>query len=300
MKLFKLLFVFTLMLFASTALAAEPWNHGFLGYDDGTNHCGRESYYDVIGSNTWHSYSFDLMSLDPKPVFIEAINIGGLGWDFNGYWDNVSILVDGVEKVSDGSFSYPYLKGWRRDGGGRGKYLTDDKDIGGSHGTVFHYQRSESGYDGGYIRAGKSLNLEVSGARSVVVSGDVYLISHSLQNPGGWCCVYDCGFAGAGDYAGEIQIVYQTAEEAYNPDYISNAIQDLPDECFINNASNEKKTFANKLKAVQDLIDGGEYQQAVDKLLNDILPKVDGNWIDCPEADGIVTMVEGLIEYLER
>lgn len=84
---------------------------------------------------------------------------------------------------------------------------------------------------------------------------------------------------------------------------IDDLIQSLPDGAFKNNGKNRKKTFANKLGAVQKMIDEGRYEEAMDKLLNDIRAKLDGgdgnDWITDPDAaadllDRIDTLVNCL------
>lgn len=82
-------------------------------------------------------------------------------------------------------------------------------------------------------------------------------------------------------------------------DDINDYIQNLPDNCFKNNPENRKNAFENKLNAVQNMIDNGDYQGAIDKLLNDILDKVD-KWITCPGAQqDLYDMINSLIAYLQ-
>ena len=85
---------------------------------------------------------------------------------------------------------------------------------------------------------------------------------------------------------------------------INEYIQDLDDECFKENPSNMKKAFGNKLDAVQRLLDEENYQEAIDKLTNDIRAKMDGDgsndWIICPNAQEDLTgMIDALIDCLE-
>ena len=58
------------------------------------------------------------------------------------------------------------------------------------------------------------------------------------------------------------------------PTTINEYIQALSDDCFSKNAKNQKKTFENKLTEVQQMIDAGYYQDAINKLVHDIRPKV--------------------------
>jgi Tol biopolymer transport system component len=88
------------------------------------------------------------------------------------------------------------------------------------------------------------------------------------------------------------------------PAAIDNYIGDLPDNCFKNNAKQRKNAFHNKLMEVQDLIDAGYYQEAINKLSHDIRGKVDGigknNWIICSYArEELTAVIDSLIEYLE-
>jgi len=53
-------------------------------------------------------------------------------------------------------------------------------------------------------------------------------------------------------------------------------IQDLPDEYWKKPAQNRKDTICNKLTALQDLINEGNFEEAYDKLLYDIKPKLTG------------------------
>lgn len=102
------------------------------------------------------------------------------------------------------------------------------------------------------------------------------------------------------DRDGNLEIYYKHI--VFSTDDIDDYIQALPDDCFKN--ANNKNTLSNKLSVVQNLIDDGKYQQAINKLENDILPKVDGvgsnDWVTCPDAqDDLVAMMHSLIEYLE-
>lgn len=89
---------------------------------------------------------------------------------------------------------------------------------------------------------------------------------------------------------------------------IDDYIQNVPDECFKNNPANRKNTLHLKLTEVQTLIDNGEYQAAINKLQNDIRPKMDGSlggnpnndWITCPGAQAdLCAMIDALIAYLQ-
>ncbi len=87
-------------------------------------------------------------------------------------------------------------------------------------------------------------------------------------------------------------------------DKIIEYILGLDDDCFKNNADNRKNALVNKLEEVRTMINDGDYEGAIDKLLNDIRPKMDGegknDWIICEEAQNDLTgMIDELIEYLE-
>ncbi|MEE9151551.1 MAG: hypothetical protein V3U20_06945, partial [Thermoplasmata archaeon] len=87
-------------------------------------------------------------------------------------------------------------------------------------------------------------------------------------------------------------------------DKIIEYILGLPDECFKNNAEQRKNALVNKLEEVRQMMIDGDYQGAIDKLTNDIRPKMDGegknDWIICKNAQQDLTrMIDQLIEYLE-
>ncbi len=87
-------------------------------------------------------------------------------------------------------------------------------------------------------------------------------------------------------------------------DKIIEYILGLDDDCFKNNADNRKNALVNKLEEVRKMINEGDYEGAIDKLLNDIRPKMDGegknDWIICEDAQNDLTgMIDELIEYLE-
>jgi sugar lactone lactonase YvrE len=87
------------------------------------------------------------------------------------------------------------------------------------------------------------------------------------------------------------------------PGSIDDYIQNLPDDCFKNNADQRKNALHEKLLEVQALIDAGDYQAAIDKLSHDIRPKVDGegknDWITCADDQArLIAMIDALIAYL--
>jgi hypothetical protein len=89
---------------------------------------------------------------------------------------------------------------------------------------------------------------------------------------------------------------------------VDDCVQNLPDDAFRNNPEKRKNAFSEKLGEVIGLVDAGEYQEAIDKLRNDVRAKADGHvdgnprndWITDPEAqEEICTMIDDLIAYLE-
>jgi len=85
-------------------------------------------------------------------------------------------------------------------------------------------------------------------------------------------------------------------------------IQGLPAGAFEKNAKQRKNALHNKLEAVIDLIDAGEYQQAIDKLQDDIRAKADGSlggnpnndWITDPTAQQeICAMIDDIVANLQ-
>ena len=82
-------------------------------------------------------------------------------------------------------------------------------------------------------------------------------------------------------------------------DDISDIIDALPDEAFTN--KNHDKALINKLNALQNMIDAENYQGAIDKINNDIIPKVD-DWMTeeyAEEEAEIIQMLLDLVDYLE-
>ncbi len=85
-------------------------------------------------------------------------------------------------------------------------------------------------------------------------------------------------------------------------------IHSLPTDAFKNNPTNRKNAFSNKLDEVWDMIEAGEYEEAIDKLEQDIRAKADGSlggnpsndWVTDPDAqEDICELVDELISYLE-
>jgi hypothetical protein len=106
-------------------------------------------------------------------------------------------------------------------------------------------------------------------------------------------------------------ITVLTAEEAIWE--INDYIQSLSDEAFVNNPAQHKNALYEKLieneegEAVLQLVEAGMYQEALEKLQNDIRSKCDGSvggisandWITDPEIQTeLIAMIDPLIDYL--
>jgi len=78
----------------------------------------------------------------------------------------------------------------------------------------------------------------------------------------------------------------------------------LPDEAYWKNPDQRGNTLSNKLDEITIMIDAGEYQDAIDKLQNDLRPKMDGNpspedWIiDSTVQVVLCRMIDALTGYL--
>ena len=116
------------------------------------------------------------------------------------------------------------------------------------------------------------------------------------------------GFQNATDF-GDIVISGFNPEDAIED--IDDYIRELPESAFENNAEQHKNALYEKLieneegDAILQLIEAGLYQEALEKLQNDIRPKCDGDpsppdWITDPTAqEELLEMIDALIEYLE-
>lgn len=135
------------------------------------------------------------------------------------------------------------------------------------------------------------------------VFGNTYSGTHTATKPAGtytyWFCMGNRG-GGHGWFdvcVGSDDIVVEEAC-TLSVESINTYIMNLDDSAFKNNADNRKAALENKLDAVQTLIDGGNYEDAIDKLTNDILAKMDGgnnDWITDTEAQADL---QGLIDDL--
>jgi Tol biopolymer transport system component len=103
-----------------------------------------------------------------------------------------------------------------------------------------------------------------------------------------------------------MEITILSEEEAITT--VDDNIQDLSDDAFKINPDQRKNALSEKLDEVIGLIEAGEYQEAIEKLQNDIRAKADGyvdgnpvnDWITDPdEQQELCMMVDDLIAYLE-
>ncbi len=91
---------------------------------------------------------------------------------------------------------------------------------------------------------------------------------------------------------------------------LNSSIQGLPDSAFNKNAKERRKALSNKLNAVLNQINSrGAYQGAIDKLNDDIRPKMDGcmegnpedDWIiDCPAQNEFTKAISKIIAELNK
>jgi hypothetical protein len=129
---------------------------------------------------------------------------------------------------------------------------------------------------------------------------------HAYSAPGNYTVtlniIDDDGGAGT-----DTRIIIVISSEEAIP-VVNDSIQDLPDDAFKTNPDKRKNAFSEKLGEVLELIDAEAYQEAIDKLQNDIRAKADGyvdgnpknDWITDPEAqEEICTIIDDLVAYLE-
>jgi hypothetical protein len=92
-------------------------------------------------------------------------------------------------------------------------------------------------------------------------------------------------------------------------DDINSYIQSLPESAFGKEAGNQKNVLSSKLTEVGNKIASGSYNDAINKLQNDIRAKADGSlggnpkndWITDPEAQQeMCQMIDKLISTLQR
>lgn len=214
-----------------------------------------------------------------------AADSGYNNWDSNG---------DRLVKIDINTFSYTEvgLTGWDIDGLGMSP---DGILYGVDSGTLLQVDKNTGmvtpiGYLGGsgFYAITFSPDGIMYGANT---NGDIYTI-----DPGTAVVSYVCSTG--------FPYVAGLSFAPLMPDDIDDYIQDLPDQCFKNNADQRKNAIHNKLIEVQALIDAGDYLEAYNKLIHDIIPKLDGegnnDWIICPNSQiELLKMIDELIEYLE-
>jgi len=94
-------------------------------------------------------------------------------------------------------------------------------------------------------------------------------------------------------------------ENGANLFLLSDYIQTRPNEAFKDNSQQRKNALRNKLEEVFAKIENREYQDAVNKLQNDIRTKADGDptaedWIISPTAqEQICDIIDELISYFK-
>jgi hypothetical protein len=90
---------------------------------------------------------------------------------------------------------------------------------------------------------------------------------------------------------------------------LNSSIQGLPDSAFDKNSQQRKKALSNKLNAILNQINSGAYQGAIDKLNDDIKPKMNGcvggdpkdDWItDCPAQKELKKFINQIISELDK
>ncbi|MBT8399995.1 MAG: PKD domain-containing protein, partial [Rhodothermia bacterium] len=130
--------------------------------------------------------------------------------------------------------------------------------------------------------------------------------SYAYSAPGDYAVELTVTDNDGGEGAGSATIEILTAEEAAQQ--INEFIQNLPDVAFQNNAQQRKNAFARKFNALVGQIEGGQYNEAIGKLWDDIRAKADGyvdgrlnnDWIiDATAQVEICAMADALIAYLE-
>ena len=219
------------------------------------------------------------------------------------------------------------------------KYDNDGKQVWVDQFGTPDYDRGDS------ITIDGSGNLYVTGVTKSILSGeinnghlDVFVAKYGSDGSKIWVdqfgtLDYDEGNSITTDVSGNLYVVGKTAGtlpdgsnsgsyDAFIVKYIApvteslelineaiDTINEMDPEIFSN--PNMGNALTNKLNSILDLINAGEYQEALDKLEKDILPKTDGctleplgvsdkkDWIeDCTEQEVIYNYVNELIDRL--
>lgn len=86
----------------------QVYGHGFL---DSVNPFSKTNYH-IVERNKWASVEIDVLEeIDSKPKCLGVFATGGSGWSFHGMIDNIELLVDGKNVLSNGDFS-EHFKDW--------------------------------------------------------------------------------------------------------------------------------------------------------------------------------------------
>lgn len=131
---------------------------------------------------------------------------------------------------------------------------------------------------------------------------------HTYSEPGTFNVVLTVQDDEGGTGTAKKDVKVMTASETM--DFTISFIQDLPDSCFDKKPEQQKNAFSEKLEAVKNAIAAGGLEGAINKLQNDIRPKVDGSvdgnsgnkddWITCEDSQkDLCLMVDELVKYLE-
>jgi parallel beta-helix repeat protein len=138
-------------------------------------------------------------------------------------------------------------------------------------------------------------DIEIINVGELINGKNVILIEYGGQE-------YYLVFGIEGTGGGEFGPIEKTIKE------INDYIQGLPAESFKNNSNQKKIALKNKLEKVFVKIENQEYQDAINKLRNDIRAKADGSIDGNPKNDWIIDfnaqkeicgMIDNLINYLK-
>lgn len=96
--------------------------HGVLGHINPN----KKKNYHIVEKEKWGTIEVEVLDkVEHKPKCITFFNAGGNGWSFHGSIDNVEVLVDGNNIITNGDFSNG-LKGWMKD---HSSNIEDEYDI---------------------------------------------------------------------------------------------------------------------------------------------------------------------------